>query len=174
MSASSVKEAPLPENALLQRFVESGDYTDCFVTRVDTDVSFKAYVEAFYTTGVFKTERALLKWLVQRPSTDEQARALANNEIDDFAAWRVLERADNQIMLMDMHGRTCSWLMVAPDESGSLLYFGSAIVRSEKTSSGRRMGWVYRLLLGFHLLYSRVLLRAARVAVVESVHQRSR
>lgn len=162
VSHSSVAEATLPESALLRRFVDSGDYTDCFVTRVDTAVTFSAYVEAFYTTAVFKAERFILQWLVSRPSTDDDARAVARGEIDEFAAWRVLERAENQALLMDMRGRTCSWFMVEPNDNGCRLYFGSAIVRSEKSSSGRRMGRLYRLLLGFHLLYSRVLLRAAR------------
>ena len=156
-----VVESPLPANGLLQRFVESGDYTDCFSIRMDAEFAFPAYVEAFYTTTVFKAERLILKWLVARPSTDSEARALASGDIDEFAAWRVLERADEQVLLMDIRGQTCSWLMSVPDSHGTVLYFGSAIIRSRKTASGRRMGWTYRALLGFHRLYSRVLLRAA-------------
>lgn len=157
----SITETALPDKALLQRFVNSGDYTDCFMTRIECDVTFRDYVEAFYTTPVFKAERFILKWLVLRPSTDAEATALADGAIDDFAAWRMLDRTDNQLLLMDFRGNTCSWLMLAVDTEGGNLYFGSAIVRNRKTSSGRRMGWAYRALLGFHRLYSRILLRAA-------------
>ncbi|MGI9262601.1 MAG: hypothetical protein ACR2QR_11230 [Woeseiaceae bacterium] len=160
--SAPITEPPLPGTALLQRFVDSGDYTDCFRVRIDTSVTFPAYVEAFYTTAVFKAERFILTWLVSRPSTDSEARALANNEIQNFAAWKMLDRADNQLLMMDFRGNTCSWLMLEPGEGGSNLYFGSAIIRNRKTSSGRRMGWTFRALLGFHRLYSRILLRAAR------------
>jgi hypothetical protein len=46
--------------------------------------------------------------------------------------------------------------------AGTRLYFGSAVVplRDAKTG-GTRMGPLFRALLGFHRLYSRVLLRAA-------------
>ena len=159
---ASIEEPPLPENALLQRFVNSGDYTDCFRARIDVDVSFADYVEAFYTTRVFKAERFILAWLVSRPSTDDEAKTLASGDADAFAAWKVLDRAPNQLLLMDYRGNTCSWLMLEPDAAGSRLYFGSAIDRNRKSRGGRRMGWPYRLLLGFHRLYSRVLLRSAR------------
>ena len=156
-----ITESPLPENALLRRFVDSGDYTDCFMVHIGIDVTFPEYIEAFYTTAVFKTERFILKWLVSRPSTDEEARALANDELREFAAWRKLDRSENQLLMMDFRGQTCSWFMLAPDEHGTALYFGSAVIRNRKTASGMRMGWTYRALLGFHRLYSRILLRAA-------------
>ena len=168
MLSARVTELPLPEDALLLRFVDSGDYTDCFMIPIDTNVSFPAYVEAFYTTAVFKAERFILRWLVSRPSTDQEARALANAEATAFAAWRVLERTDDQLLLMDFRGNTCSWLKLATGPNGNKLYFGSAIVRNRKTASGRRMGWTYRALLGFHRLYSRILLRAARQRLVQS------
>jgi len=161
-----VKETPLPENALLRRFVDSGDYTDCFAARVDAEVAFSDYVESFYTTAMFKTERLILQWLFSLPSSDSDARQLANGNIDDFAAWKVLQRADAQLLLMDVRGRTCSWFMATPDAAGTCLYFGSAIIRTEKTPSGRRIKWTYRMLTGFHRLYSRVLLSAARAKLL--------
>ena len=47
--------------------------------------------------------------------------------------------------------------------TGTLLYFGSAVVPlSKRGGTGRpRMGFAFRALLGFHKAYSRVLLRAA-------------
>lgn len=157
----TVTEPPLPSAALLRRFVDSGDYTDCFMTSVEEQVSFPAYAEAFYTTTVFKAERFILRWLASRPSTDADVRALANGQASTFAAWKLLDRSDDQMLLMDTRGRTCSWLMCIPGEKGTRLYFGSAVIRSRKTESGRRPGWTYRCLLGLHRLYSRILLRAA-------------
>jgi hypothetical protein len=47
----SVDNAPLPDGALLQEFVVLGEYTDSFVVRVGSDVTFPTYVESFYTSG---------------------------------------------------------------------------------------------------------------------------
>ena len=164
--SSSVKTAPLPENALLQRFVDSGDHTDCFVTYVDIVVEFETFIEAFYTTSVFKVERLILNWLVSLPSTDSEARQLARAERDAFAAWNMLERTGDQLLMMDVREQTCSWFMAAPAAEGSRLYFGSAVIRNKETPSGREMKWTYKALLGFHKLYSRILLRAARSRVL--------
>ena len=158
---SSVNEAPLPDGALLQEFVDLGEYTDCFVTHVSAEGTFPAYVESFYTTYLFKAERMILKWLVSRPSTDEEARQLSRNEINEFAAWKEHSRSDNQLVMMDFRQQTCSWFMLVPSEGGSSMYFGSAVMRNRKTSSGNKMKWTYRSLLGFHRLYSRALLQAA-------------
>ncbi len=158
---SHVDEAPLPEGGLLEEFVDRGEYTDCFVAKVSADVTFSEYVESFYTTRLFKLERHILKWLVSRPSTDEEAGQLARNEISHFAAWDEYRRCDNQLVMMDLRQQTCSWFMLAPQDSGSLLFFGSAVMRTRETTQGRTMKWTYRCLLGFHRLYSRALLQAA-------------
>ena len=157
----SVSEAPMPGGALLKQFADRGEYTDCFVADVDAVVSFAAFVEAFYTTTVFRLERFILKWLVSRPSTDDQAGKIARGEIDSFAAWSMHERSENQLLMMDLRGQTCSWFMVVPIESGSRLYFGTAVMRRKETPAGRGLTWVYRSLMGFHRFYSRVLLQAA-------------
>ena len=57
--------------------------------------------------------------------------------------------------------------MAAPlkSESGAntRLYFGSAVVPVEHPKTGKaELGWRFRVLLGFHKMYSRVLLQAAR------------
>ena len=53
--------------------------------------------------------------------------------------------------------------MATPAESGNgtRLYFGSAVVPAEGSASGADIGSGFRLLLGFHKMYSRVLLKAA-------------
>jgi len=156
----------LPNEALLRIYRESGAYTDCYSTEIARAVSHAEYIEAFYTTWVFKLERWLLAWFASKPSTDLQARALASGETDSFAAWTVEGRAHRQLLLCDFQGRTRSWLMsVAIPGSVSdstRLYFGSAVVAVANPRSGRRtMGFAFTALLGFHKIYSRVLLRAA-------------
>lgn len=161
-----VRSCTLPAEALLQRYRESGAYTDCYAVDVPWPVSQAEYVEAFYTTWVFTLERVLLAWLVARPSTDAQAAALASGSRGEFAAWRVEGRSDDQLLMCDFRGRTRSWLMSAAVGEGGIaatrLRFGSAVVPAADARSGRRsMGWAFRALLGFHRVYSRVLLRAA-------------
>ncbi len=124
------------------------------------------FVTAFYVTPLFRLERWLLAFLVARPSTDAEAKALASGNRDSFAAWNVEGRADDQLLMCDFRGRTRSWLMIARigggDSSGTRLYFGSAVIPTIHRQSGRyTLGFAYRALLGFHKLYSRMLLRAA-------------
>lgn len=145
-----IAEATLPADALLQNYVESGAYTDCFSTEVARDIALDEYVEAFYTTWLFKLERIILSLAVSRPSSDEQAKALAAGELDTFAAWYVEDRAEHQLLMCDFRDHTRSWFMVAPGR----LYFGSAVVPIDRPS--------YKGLIGLHRLYSRALLCAAR------------
>jgi hypothetical protein len=159
-----IRRGDLPAHALLCRYRDRGAYVDCYVVDVDAPVTQAAFVAAFYTTAVFKLERVLLAWFAGKPSTDAQAQALARGAAEAFAAWRVEARADDQLLLCDFRGRTRSWLMCEPlRESGATrLYFGSAVVPVADAKSGRKaMGGVFRALLGFHVVYSRVLLRAA-------------
>jgi len=161
----SINPCELPPSALLRKYDYKGAYADCYVTEIATPVSQAEYVEAFYTTGVFKLERLILRWLVSKPSSDSDARRLAHAEIDSFAAWSVEDRAPNQLLLCDFQHRTRSWLMVAPIESdgaGTRLYFGSAVVPVRAKSGEASLSFTYSALLGFHKLYSRILLRAAR------------
>jgi hypothetical protein len=162
-----IRSCRLPSDALLNRYLASGAYVDCYVTEVGHRVSHAVFVEAFYTTALFKLERLILRIFVSRPSTDAQARQLARGELSSFAAWSVEARAPNQLLLRDLSGRTRSWLMVAvsdnPDLVGTWLYFGSAVVPVRSAKTGRTgLGPVFSALLGFHKLYSRVLLWAAR------------
>ena len=160
----TVRRCALPEAALSQRYRASGAYTDCFCAELPRPVTHAQFVEAFYTTWLFKLERWILRVCVARPSTDGEARALARGERNSFAAWSVEARAPNQILLRDFTGRTCSWLMVTSAERppGSRLYFGSVVIPMRHAASGQTsLGPVHGKLLGFHAFYSRLLLRAA-------------
>jgi hypothetical protein len=169
----SIHASELPTDALLGKYRQGRAFTDCYVVDMDRSVSQAAYVEAFYTSPVFKVERFLLALFLSRPATDQQTRLLANGQLDAFAAWTVEGRSANQLLLCDFQNRTRSWLMSAPVEvngsPGTRLYFGSAVVPVVSRRTGQAtMGWAFRALLGFHKLYSRVLLRAAIARLTRS------
>lgn len=163
----AVQACELPPEALLNRYSRTGAFADCYFVDLDRTVSHAEFVEAFYTTAVFKLERLILRLFVSRPSTDAEARQLAQGTRDSFAAWSVEDRAPQQLLLSDYVGRTRSWLMVADapvsETAGTRLYFGSAVLPKRGASAGQTdIGAWFRFLLGFHKLYSRILLRAAR------------
>ena len=155
---SSIQVTQLPAGALLERYSTSGAYTDCYVASVPGNVSLTEFMTAFYKTPVFKVERWLLAKFLRYPSTDHEAYLLAHGQINRFAAWNVESREANQAILAA--GRTRSWLMASqpPARSGTTaLYFGSAVVQRKRGG----LGWQFNALLGFHNLYSRVLLASA-------------
>ena len=157
----------MPDEALLGSYTRNGAFTDCYATEIPGVVPHAQYVQAFYTTWVFRLERVILKWAVSRPSTDDQARQLAEGSIDHFSAWQVESRSDNQLLMADFRGRTRSWFMVAPvtvgGNAGTRLYFGSAVVPVTDLKTGlASLGFVFSALMGFHKLYSHVLLYAAK------------
>ena len=160
-----VRATEVPAHSLLKRYTESGAYVDCYVTEISALATHAQFVEAFYTTPLFKLERLLLKLLISRPSSDAEARQLAHGERSSFAAWRVESRAPNEVLLAAGHTR--SWLMVSPlaelPFGGTRLMFGSAVLPKRPAQLGRdRLGAGFQALLGFHKLYSRALLQSAK------------
>jgi hypothetical protein len=159
---ASVHSTQVPANSLLHRYIGSDAYVDCYATEISGLATHAQFVEAFYTTALFKVERLLLRLLISRPSTDTEAKLLAHGQISSFAAWRVESRAPNELLLAA--GRTRSWLMVSPSAehpaSCARLMFGSAVVPKRFATLGR-LGLGFHALLGFHKLYSRALLRSA-------------
>jgi hypothetical protein len=166
---SLVQRCSMPDASLLQRHVGHGNFTDSYVTTIATAVSQEQFIAAFYTTRLFKLERWILKWTVSRPSSDAEAAELASGVGNAFAAWRVEARTSNQLLMSDLLGNTRSWLMTEPEgKSGTRLYFGSAVIAKADVRTGqRRLGITFRVLLGFHRLYSRALLNAAHTRCLQ-------
>jgi hypothetical protein len=145
----------LPQHALLQRYTaDPSNYTDCYVKDVADSVSLTEFITAFYTTPLFRAERFVLKVAVRRPSTDHDVIALAKGEVTKFAAWTVEDREDDQILLCDMSGHTRSWFMVQPIDTGTRLYFGSAVTPAT--------GIMVKALMPLHKLYAQGLLGSAK------------
>lgn len=153
---------PLPPAALLQTYARSGDYTDCFATDIPLAITHAQFVEAFYTTWLFKLERVILRLALSRPSTDAEVRELAQGLRHGFAAWDVEERAPDQLLLRDIYCTTRSWLMTESLGTGTRLYFGSAVVRQAMKRPQ------FNMLMGFHKVYARALLGAAARAVLSA------
>jgi hypothetical protein len=157
---------PVPDDAIISAYRAQGAYTDCFVLNVPGTVTHAQFVEAFYTSPLFKVERAIISAFVSKPSTDEQSAELALGTRDQFAAWTVERRSENQLLLCDYQGRTRSWLMVTPNETSGAastrLWFGTAVVSSGTTGTGTpRMPLAFRLLGWAHVIYAKALLRSA-------------
>ncbi len=174
MTTPAIRACELPAGSLLLAYQRGGGFADCYVVQVAGAVSHADFVEAFYTSPVFRLERAILR-LAGWPASDADARELADGRREAFAAWTVEGRAEGQLLLADVTGRTRSWLMTAPADAGpagaggTRLYFGSAVAPRRRGPAGRpELGAVFRALLGFHRLYSRVLLRAARARLARA------
>ncbi len=164
---SAVRPCEVPMTSLLSIYNDGDSYADCYVVEVPRAVTQEAFVEAFYTSPLFRVERAILRYVTSKPASDADARQLAAGKATEFSAWRVEGQTTSELLLADFSGRTRSWLRTAP-VSGStkavstLLYFGSAVL--PRRSHGARkpnMGWLFHALLGFHRLYSRMLLASA-------------
>ena len=160
---SAIRTGESPPGALTQRYKEAGAYVDCYWARLSRPATLAEFVSAFYTTGLFRLERWILRVAAARPSTDEDAQQLARGERDSFSAWTVEARAHGQLLMRDFTGRTRSWFMVlAEGMGGTRFYFGSVVVPVRDPRTGETgLGPVHGRLMGFHRLYSRMLLAAA-------------
>lgn len=168
----AIRACTLPADAFLRRYAQGDGYTDCYVTEVPGHIPLGQYVEAFYTTWLFKAERAVLS-LAGHKSTDADATAVAWGTSFSFAAWRVEESDEDQLLMCDVTGRTKSWFKIATISGDTsrqtLLYFGSGITAAESGKAGQKsIGPVFKVLTGFHKLYSRALLAATRRKIASS------
>jgi hypothetical protein len=171
-----VTREPVADDALLKTYRGGlrperwGKYGDCFSVTVDRVVSLADFVFAFYTSPVFRIERLLLRAFIGTSSSDSDARALADGSAASFAVWYVGKRTATQLLMCDRYERTRSWFRVVPLNGGrTRLQFGSAVAAARDGRTGAMaLGGTFQLLLGFHVVYSRALLRAAKGAVAKA------
>ena len=151
---------PVPPDSLLARAAAApGTYSDAFSTTVPRAVALADLMGAFYTTPLFRAERAILR-LAGHSSSRAQLDALLAGSGTRFAVWDVVLRRPDEILLRDASGATASWFEVVPVMQGTALRFGS-IVYPVAGRYGPKPSRVMALLLGPHRLYSRALLAAA-------------
>ena len=168
----SIEKCPVPADTMLGKYSVNGAYTDCYMTEISGQVHFPEFIFSFYTTPLFKLERSILKLSVAKPSTDAQARELADSKIDKFAAWHVEDRNENELLMCDFLERTRSWLKVIPiREIHTQLYFGSSVSSSQNPKTGKlSLGFGFTALLGFHQIYSMLLLYSARFRISQQLN----
>jgi len=71
--------------------------------------------------------------------------------------------------MCDRYGKTRSWFRVVPQASGgTVLEFGSAVAARSAATDSVKMSRGFGVLLGFHRLYSRMLLAAASRRVIRA------
>lgn len=172
---TAVQTEKLPRKALSYKYACNGAHADCFFLDIPRKVSLEEYIEAFYTTPVFKVERTILSIFARKSSTDNNVKQLSLGRTDHFSAWTVENRLPNQILLCDFTKRTRSWLMTVDQESDQVpitrLYFGSVVVPKSVPATGQAsFGLPFHLLSGFHHLYSRMLLSAAYKKLKKSIN----
>ncbi len=163
----SVMVGRIPEAAFLKTYeYKAGCYVDCYYLDVPESVSLPDYVYAFFTSPVFRIERAMLRLFASSQSSDCDVKELATNKGDRLAGWRAMARDDTQMILAVGEGPIRTWFMCGKPEAafeGTRLYFGSAVLPTKQSDTGKpEMGRMFRYLLGFHKIYSRVLLRSAK------------
>jgi len=152
------KACPVPTDGLLAAYAGQGaTYTDCFEAEAAGTVTLPQFIQAFYTTWLFRLERFVLMLPLRRRVRDAEVTALAQGA-ERFAVWRVEARREDQILLCDLGGHTRSFLAVTPAGPGkTLLRFGSAVVAPQ----GKELGLIIRLTVPLHEFYSKALLGAA-------------
>jgi hypothetical protein len=149
----------VPRDALLCAYVDrAGTYTDCFEVMLPGEAGLHDFIEAFYTTWLFRLERAVLSIALRRRVRDHEVTALANAQADSFAVWTVEGREPTQILLRDLSGGTRSYLAVAGKQGGvTRLLFGSAVVGR----AGQDFPVWLRATMPLHRFYAKCLLRLA-------------
>ncbi len=167
VSTMSVHACEIPVPSFLRKYKDGTGHADCYVTEVPGLITQPQFVEAFYTSPLFKIERTIISCLASKPATDSDAKQLAAGNASKFSAWSVEAQSPSELLLADFTGRTRSWLMAlpcvgSPVATRTRLYFGSAVVaRTVRGSPQPNMGWAFHSLLGFHRVYSRLLLSTA-------------
>ncbi|MGC1506436.1 MAG: hypothetical protein WA782_20150 [Sulfitobacter sp.] len=155
----TVRACDLPEGALLAAYVaREGTYTDCFEVAVGAEAALPAFVTAFYTTWLFRLERAVLSVALRKRIRDSDVAALADGRAECFAVWTVEARGTGQILLCDITGATRSYLAVTAYADGmTRLIFGSAVLGRNKG----KLPLLVRVTTPLHRFYSKALLQLA-------------
>lgn len=150
---AKIEGIAVPQGSLLAEFGAPDAYRDCFAREVPGAVSLEEFVERFYCSAAFRPERIALG-LIGRGADNSDAQAVARGKADNFAAWTVIERRANEILLQDFQEATASWFTVQPSEKSNTqstkLLFGSWVGQPDRG--------IVKALMPFHRWYSRFLL----------------
>src|SRR5689334_21268853 len=119
LQAMHLQDTTPPQGSLLARLAQARNaFADAYTLHLPRTVSLAQFVEAFYTTRLFKLER----WLIARtgrPSTDADVHAVAEGEDRRMAAWTVEAREGDELLMHEDSGVTRSWFKVQAGEGGT-------------------------------------------------------
>lgn len=152
-----------PEGALIRRYTTTlGAYSDCFYVDIPAEVTLSDYILAFFSTPIFRMERLILNLLPSGRSNKRCVLDLASGSGKKMASWKTERRDENQLLLAVGNGPIRTWLMVQDNQLSkhtTRLYFGSAVLPTRITKDGHpKLAFVFRMFLGLHIFYSRLLL----------------
>lgn len=159
-----VRSGTIPTTSLLYEYeTVKGGYCDCYVVDTQGDANLQNYISVFFETWIFKLELKLLSLFGLNRDRPDQVKQLAEGCVKTFAAWKVEGRTENDLLLAVGTGPIRTWLRVeAHSENAVRFYFGSALLPLRTDRNGHpRLDAISMVLLPFHKLYSRILLRAA-------------
>lgn len=159
-----VRKTALPDNTFLAQYkLNKHAHTDCYSVVLNQQVLLEDYVRAFYTGRLFRMERWLISIIVKHKSSDQQLEDMLAANSDTFSAWTVEDRSEHQLIMSDYQKRTRSWFMAVPENGATHLYFGSAVVKTDylEQKTERVAPLIFKILMPFHYLYSRLLLGGA-------------
>lgn len=159
-----IQSGTLPSTSLIYEYeTVKGGYCDCYYVDTKGDADLQNYVTVFFGTWVFRLELKLLSMLGLNRDSPDQVRLLAEDRVKTLAAWKVESRTSSDLLLAVGTGPIRTWLRIeARSENMVRLYFGSALLPLGTDRHGRpRLDVMSVILLPFHKLYSRILLRAA-------------
>ncbi len=171
MRTSGVTRGEIPASTLIAACLPADPdaraqtHLDCFSSELDGTLSLETYVQAFYTSWLFRAERFVLNRL-KLPSTDDDLQNLLYGDRRSFAAWTIEQRTDTELLMCDVARKTKSWFMVEPVADSStartVVYFGTVVVATPHRQTGKPdLGAVFRVFMPAHLLYGRSLLVTA-------------
>ena len=159
-----ITQSTLPPTSALAAYAgQPGVHTDCFKVLVSQNTELSTFIEAFFSTLPFRLERLLLRIAGVQNTSHADLIALASGQASRFAAWEVEHRDTHQVLLSAGQGVIRTWLMAAPAGHGATrLHFGSGVLPTRTDAQGTpRLGRITSALMGFHTLYSRILLWSA-------------
>ncbi|MTI09151.1 hypothetical protein [Curvivirga aplysinae] len=161
---TEVKETAIPLNSFMNFYHESpGHHADAFVGQIDGIVTLEDYILAFFDSPIFRIERSILSLFLLRRIKQSEIKELASGRSQQFALWKTKKRNEEELLLEVGDSQIRTWFHTEQEQSNKTkLYFGSAIVPDTTSKNAKEgIGFTFRFFMGFHKLYSRILLQSA-------------
>ncbi len=158
-----VEKTAIPLDSFMSAYKQiDGCSADAFRGYLEFPVTLEALITAFFGSPIFTLERLLLKSIGQANTSRSDITGLAAGTQEKFAAWKVEDRNESEVILKVGSSPIRSWLMARPDGDGkTAIYFGSAVLpQTTNRNSKPQVGSSFRFFMGVHNFYSCLLLKS--------------